>query len=245
MKARLKLMRVIPLLIVVALVAAGCGATAAPGEPTPGDPTPTQEPAGPTPATGQIGGSNPAGARDVALAYLAQTYGEQAPPAGLDWTEKDVTGQGLLGASTFEYTSGDWTITISYPIVAPQATIYRITLDNPATGFSWAGRVDAWGAVSEGPEAVLNARDVALASIARQYGVQAPPAELSWSGGRKTPEGVVGSETYEYTAGDWKVKITYPVTAPEQVVYSIEVTNETQSFQWQGEMDAQGNLTVK
>jgi len=236
-------------LIAVALVAGGCGGTAVPVEPAPGgdtvEPAPGGDSAEPAPNTGQIGGSNPAGARDVVLSYLAQAFGGEAPASGLTWGEKDVTGEGIMGGTTFEYTSGDWKITIGYPIVAPMATIYRTTVDNPASGFGWAGRVDAWGAVSEGSEEVLNARDMALGAITLKYAVQSPPAELSWSGGRTTAEGVVGAETYEYTAGDWKVKIGYPVTSPEQVVYTIEVTSQAAGIQWMGEIDAQGNVTEK
>lgn len=245
MQPKSRAVTTLSLLIAIALLAAGCGATAAPAEPT-------TAPAGPTAEEGQgvlptveLGGSNPAGARDVVLAFLAQRYGAEAPAAGLAWQEKDVTAEGLMGGSTFEYMADDWKITISYPIVAPQSTIYRTVVENPATGFGWEGRVDAWGSVSEGPEEVLNARDMALGAIARQYAIEMPPAELSWTGGRTTPEGLVGSETYEYTAGDWKVVITYPVTSPEQQVYTIQVTNDKQSFQWQGELDAAGNLTTK
>ena len=36
-------------------------------------------------------------------------------------------------------------------------------------------------------------------------------ADLSWTGGRVTPEGLVGAETYTYTSSNWTVTIQYPV----------------------------------
>jgi len=35
--------------------------------------------------------------------------------------------------------------------------------------------------------------------------------DLVWTGGRATPEGLVGSETYKYFSSGWNVTITYPV----------------------------------
>ena len=35
--------------------------------------------------------------------------------------------------------------------------------------------------------------------------------DLAWTGGRTTPEGMVGGETYIYLSQGWNVTITYPV----------------------------------
>lgn len=34
---------------------------------------------------------------------------------------------------------------------------------------------------------------------------------LTWTGGRETPSGIVGSETYVYLSSGWNVTMTYPV----------------------------------
>jgi hypothetical protein len=34
---------------------------------------------------------------------------------------------------------------------------------------------------------------------------------LAWTGGRTTPDGIVGAETYTYLSQGWNVTITYPV----------------------------------
>jgi hypothetical protein len=45
--------------------------------------------------------------------------------------------------------------------------------------------------------------------------------DLSWIGGRTTPEGIVGAETYTYNANGWQVTIQYPVVP--NPVYEITV----------------------
>jgi hypothetical protein len=92
---------------------------------------------------------DPVRARDVALAYASGRYGEQAPALGLAWTEESITPEGLVGASTFEYSAAGWVVTVSFPVVAPQATIYTVVMANQATGFQWEGEVDASGEVTE------------------------------------------------------------------------------------------------
>ena len=87
-------------------------------------------------------------ARDVALAYVSGRYGEQSPALGLTWTEEFITPEGLVGSGTYQYTAEDWVVTLSYPIVAPEAVVYQIVVTNPTTGFQWEGEVDASGEVT-------------------------------------------------------------------------------------------------
>jgi hypothetical protein len=54
----------------------------------------------------------------------------------------------------------------------------------------------------EAPDEVRAARDAALAYVSGRYGEQAPALGLTWTGERTTPEGVVGSETYQYMPED-------------------------------------------
>lgn len=93
------------------------------------------------------------------------------------------------------------------------------------------------------PAEVRATREAALAYINEHYPKDAPPPDLAWEGERTTPEGLLGSETYEYTADEWVVTISYPVVAPEYLVYQIVVENPTSGFKWEGELDAEGNLT--
>jgi hypothetical protein len=73
---------------------------------------------------------------------------------------------------------------------------------------------------------------------------------LAWTGGRTTPEGIVGGETYTYTSPEWNVTITYPVV-PNPIYsitadYSATSANSNASIPyrvtWQGTWE-NGNVT--
>jgi serpin B len=131
-------------LVLPALALAACGTADTP-QPAP---LPTKEPAEVVPES-EVPIPDPARARDEALAYLAGAHGAEALAEGLSWTEENATAEGLVGASTFVYESGDWSITVEFPVVAPEATIYHIAVENTATGFRWEGEVNAMGKVTE------------------------------------------------------------------------------------------------
>ncbi len=97
--------------------------------------------------------------------------------------------------------------------------------------------------VVEVPQEVGAARDAALAYLAENYGGEAPAAGLAWAAKHTKPEGLVGGESYTYTAGDWVIAISYPVVAPENVIYTIQVSNQATGFRWEGQVDAQGQVT--
>jgi hypothetical protein len=103
----------------------------------------------PRPTEAPIEVPDPARARDAALAYVAANYGDRAPAPDLAWTEETITPEGLVGGSTFQYTAAGWVVTVSFPVVAPQATIYAVVMEDQTTGFHWEGEVDAVGQVTE------------------------------------------------------------------------------------------------
>lgn len=86
------------------------------------------------------------------------------------------------------------------------------------------------------------ARDAALSYLREQFGADAPATGLSWSEERATPPGLIGAETYRYTAGDWIITVSYPITSPDLVMYQVVVTNLSTGFQWLGTVDAVGNV---
>ncbi|MBM4431321.1 MAG: DUF333 domain-containing protein, partial [Chloroflexi bacterium] len=204
-----------------------------------------------TPAGQSSRPSDPVGARDAVLAYLAKNYEGQAPAAGLAWTETHTKPEGLVGGESYEYTAGDWLIAVSYPVVAPENVVYTIAVNNQATGFRWEGQVDARGQVTETsfggqssrPSDPVSARDAVLAYLIENYEGQAPAAGLLWTEKHTKPEGLVGGENYEYTADDWLIAVSYPVVAPENVVYTIVVSNQATGLRWEGQVDAQGQVT--
>ena len=84
-------------------------------------------------------------ARDVVLDHLRKVNGDQAPAADLNWAEENITPEGLVGGTTLRYTAGDWVVAVSFPVVLPANTIYRVTVSNATVGLQWDGQVDAQG----------------------------------------------------------------------------------------------------
>ena len=182
------------------------------------------------------------GARDAAVTFVREHF-EEAPAEPLSWVEEKLTPEGLVGGEEWQYTAGDWTVKVSYGVVAPEWTLYHISVSNQSTGFEWEGRVDGSGRVPEAPENALLARDQARLYVIEKHGQSGLGAGLGWQEERLTPENIVGGETYQYTAGDWVVTVSYPVVLPENTVYTIAVTNESSGFEWEGQVDPQGVVT--
>ncbi len=181
-------------------------------------------------------------ARDAAVTFVREHF-DEAPADSLSWEEEKLTPEGLVGGEEWQYTAGDWVVKVSYGVVAPEWTVYHVTVSNASTGFGWEGRVDGSGRAPEAPETALVARDQALLYASEQHGQSGLGAGLAWQEERLTPGNIVGAETYQYTAGDWVVTVSYPVVLPENTIYTITIANEASSFQWEGEVDAQGALT--
>ena len=89
-------------------------------------------------------------ARDQALLYISEQYGLAGLGAGLAWQEEWAVGEGIVGAGGYRYSSGDWVVTVSYPVVLPENTVYTIAVTNESSGFEWEGQVDPQGVVTEG-----------------------------------------------------------------------------------------------
>lgn len=94
------------------------------------------------------------------------------------------------------------------------------------------------------PAEVISARDAALSYIRQHYPEQAPSADLSWNANRVTPEQMLGSETYEFAAGGWVIVISYPIVRPDLTIYKAAVVNSATNFAWEGQIDAQGHVSV-
>ncbi len=197
---------------------------------------PTDTPSAPE-ASGEV-----VGARDAALTYVREHF-EEAPAESLSWVGERLTPEDLPGGVTWQYTAGDWVVTVSYAVLPPEWTVYGVSVVNESVGVDWEGRVDASGRVPEAPEHVLVARDAALYHVVDNYGLQGLGSGLAWQEERITPGGIVGSGAYQYTVGDWVVTISYPVVPPEQAVYQVSIVNQASGFQWEGEVDAHSTVT--
>jgi hypothetical protein len=180
-------------------------------------------------------------ARNAALAYI-QAYYFSGPGSGFSWNEDRVVDEGLVDWMEYQYTALSWIVTVGTPTVAPEVRHYDITVTDPTAGFRWEGRVETDGHVIEGSEQVLAAFDTAIRYLDERY-AQLRLADMAWNGHRVTPLGLVGYETYEYGTDEWTVTVSYPVVAPDVVVYTVAIENETTGFVWEGDMDPMRQLT--
>jgi hypothetical protein len=88
-------------------------------------------------------------ARDQAMLYVSEQHGQSGLGAGLAWQEERLTPENIVGGETYQYTAGDWVVTVAYPVVLPENTIYTISIKNESTGFQWEGEIDAQGTLTE------------------------------------------------------------------------------------------------
>ena len=88
-------------------------------------------------------------ARDAALAYLREHESKNAPSAEIVWKEEDVTPPDWVGAVHIEFTSDEWTVTVSCPVVPPEMRVYQVVVSSIKLGWHWKGSVKADGSLTE------------------------------------------------------------------------------------------------
>ncbi len=93
---------------------------------------------------------------------------------------------------------------------------------------------------TEIPAGVVQAHSAVLAYLSHRDPSHAPPGGLTWSSEVMATEGEVGATHYRYTAQPWQMVIVAPVTAPEMIVYQIQLTNGETGFIWEGSVDKSG-----
>ncbi len=186
--------------------------------------------------------------RDQAMAYVAANYtGTVQLMTSAAWTggRQDT---GLLGSELYQCSSGDWNVQIQYPVVPNPVYSINVSYSTQTDTVSWIGTYS--GVFVETSHAVNiatasfstqeQARDTALVFIQAYHNETTPYMQsVTWGGGRTTPEGLVGSETYTYQAAGnsfWKVTLQYPVIP--NAVYTVNATYYTPSnanfIVWQG-----------
>lgn len=92
--------------------------------------------------------NNAAEARGAALSYITSVDGDEAPSPGGDWSAEDID-TGRVGSEAWKFIKGEWTVTVTYPVVAPENIIYSVEIKDAEDGWYWMGTVEASGYVSE------------------------------------------------------------------------------------------------
>ena len=87
---------------------------------------------------------SPADARDIAVAYFIEvdSLNVTAPE---DWMTENLTPQDLVGFNKMQYTSGEWVVNVSNPVVWKPT--YNVDVEYSFVGYVWSGRVDQSGTV--------------------------------------------------------------------------------------------------
>lgn len=160
----------------------------------------------------------------------------------MQWNEDQVAGEDTANWVEYQYSALPWLITVGGPVTDSGSANYDVVVTNPGTGFGWEGRIGTDGEISEGDEQVLAACDSTCDYLAGRF-AELGFNDLKWTGRRVTPDGLAGAETYEYTAENWTLTVTFPVVAPEATIYHVTLENQQTGFVWKGEMDSDRILT--
>jgi hypothetical protein len=92
---------------------------------------------------------SPESARDVVLAYIRTYHPGVGPSEDAFWFEETEPTENMVGSSSFTYRYEAWTVTVTFPVVAPDATIYTVTVEHASPKIYWQGLVDAYAQVVE------------------------------------------------------------------------------------------------
>ena len=132
----------IALIILSSIILSGCGTV-----PVVAGVVPVSQPESePEPVLPPVLG--PEAAREAALDFIQVSFGSAAPSPDAIWVGGEASVDGSVGSSIFQYVTTGWVARISFPLVAPDATIYTVVISQDAPGFSWEGIVDANGKVT-------------------------------------------------------------------------------------------------
>jgi hypothetical protein len=200
--------------------------------------------------------------RDQAMLYIEANHTQTIPlMQNLDWSGgRQETG--LLGSETYLYCSGNWALQIQNPVVPNP--IYSITANYTSSNMTvaWTGTyqngtlTETGNAINVTYEVVLTqeqVRDLTMDYISTNHPQTAQYMNShTWTGGRTTPEGIMGAETYSYQNSGWNVTMQYPVVpnpifsikveyAPIQSYYS-QASSSSAIVSWQGTMQ-NGTIT--
>ena len=87
---------------------------------------------------------SPEDARDIAVAYFIEVNSFNVTAPG-DWMTENLTQQDLVGFNKMQYTSGEWVVNVSNPVVWKPT--YNVDVEYSLVGYVWSGRVDQSGTV--------------------------------------------------------------------------------------------------
>jgi hypothetical protein len=83
------------------------------------------------------------------------------------------------------------------------------------------------------------ARDAAMRHVTQTYNLYFPDA---WNTEDLTPKNMLGESVFQYTTGPWVVRISAPVVALDQVIYTVVIDHLQSGLHWEGMVNAFGDI---
>lgn len=191
-------------------------------------PSPTPSPEQPNPQMEQL--------RDRTMVYIEANISQTtALMQNLSWMGgRQETG--ILGATTYLYNSGNWSVKIEYPVIPDPTYTIAANYSSENSNVEWTGTyqnrtfTETSRVVSVDDSLTLpvqeHVREALMSYIKFQHKETAQYMQgLIWVGGRITPEGILGAETYSYQSLGWNMTMQYPVVPNPTYTVTAEYTS--------------------
>ncbi len=156
--------------------------------------------------------------RDQALTYIAANHTQILTLMPTSHWVGGRQNTGGVGSETYQYTNGNWTMDITYPVV-PNPT-YTVTANYTAGGgFNWVGTCIN-GVITQTssnlPDATTltqeQVRDLTMMYLEAYHNQTTQYMhDLAWTGGMMDMGMMVGSSKYSYQSSGWNVTMQNPV----------------------------------
>ncbi len=192
--------------------------------------------------------------RDGAMLYLAANHTGTMPlMSDLSWSggKQDT---GLVGAETYVYTSGSWSMVIDYPVVPNPTCIVTVDYSSHDATVNWVGTYmnqtfRETSASLQGVNSTLTEpqiRDLTMMYLKVYHNDTASYMHgMSWTGGQMDMGMMVGSNKYSYQSSGWNVTMQSPVVPnPSYTITAVYMPSNMQSamMTWIGTLD-NGTIT--
>ncbi len=92
------------------------------------------------------------------------------------------------------------------------------------------------------PAGVEMAHDATIAYLTDEYDVQLPGRSADWSTEYSLVDDLLGEGAYRLTADSCVLTISYPVMAPDSIVYYVVLDDADAGIHWEGSVDCLGQV---
>jgi hypothetical protein len=121
-------------------------------------------------------------------------------------------------------------------LVVTLAACGSVEVDLEATATT-ASDIDSSG---QPPDEIVSVLHTAIDQLRVEFPADSPDRDADWQAQDIATPGLVGSGGYRFTIEGWQIDITYPIVAPESMVYTITADQFTSGLHWKATVDSQG-----